>query len=108
MMHVCAEAATVCEELGRAAARRTPHARAWCGLFWMGRPSGSKIGPVFPAHLCQPDPQRGPLVVLRAAEFELEQLGRASISKHDDFEYALHRRWSEVAPDPRQACHTYA
>ena len=33
-------------------------------------PSASKIARVFPVHLCQPDPGRGPLVLLRAAEFD--------------------------------------
>ena len=63
-------------------------------------PSAGKIGRVFPVHLCQPDPRRGPLVVLRAAEFDPDRLARAGISKRDDFEYALHQtEWLHLAAD---------
>lgn len=93
-----------------AAARFTLRWRAEHGLEQIGAtvrarllcewPSASKIGQVFPVHLCQPDPGRGPLVVLRAAEFDPERLGRAGISKRDDFEYALHQtEWLHLAAD---------
>ena len=70
-----------------AAARFTLRWRAEHGLDQIGEvvrarplcewPSASKIARVFPVHLCQPDPGRGPLVLLRAAEFDPDRRTRA-------------------------------
>ena len=93
-----------------AAARFTLRWRAEHGLDQIGDtvrarpvcewPSASKIARVFPVHLCQPDPGRGPLVLLRAAEFDPDRRTRTRARAR------ARARARTSSPGPHRAHHT--